>query len=116
MSFLIMTINFFQLMAAATLICYVLQIPYGLGKHLAVIQMDPIKYQQLLKIRYVHQIICGPAVTVVKISVAFFLLRLVTRKAYRWFLYGLIVFLLAFLLTCAGTLGKSTKALKESHG
>ena len=100
-------------MAAATFVCYVLQVPLGLGKHLSVIQMDPAKYQQLLKIRYVHQNICGPAVTMVKISVALFLLRFTVKKAYRYFLYGLIVFLLAFLLTCAGTLGK---LLQDTYG
>ncbi|KAF2743854.1 hypothetical protein M011DRAFT_450395 [Sporormia fimetaria CBS 119925] len=92
------------LLAAATLACYVLQVPLGLGKHLSVIQMDPDKYRQLLKVRYVHQNVCGPAVTIVKISVAFFLLRFARQKAYVWFLRGLIVFLVALLLACAGTL------------
>jgi hypothetical protein len=98
-----------QLMDVATLVCVVLEVPYGLGKYLSVIQMDPMKYQQLLKVRYVHQIICNAAVTVVKISVALFLLRFATKKAYRWFLHGLNVFLVAFMLTCTGTLGKSTR-------
>jgi hypothetical protein len=93
-------------MSVATLICIILEVPLGLGKYLSVIQMDPIKYQGLLKIRYVHQIICNAAVTIVKISVAFFLLRFATLRAYRVFLYGLNVFLLAFMITCTGTLGK----------
>jgi len=92
-------------MAAATLGLYIAQVPNGLGKHLDVIKLNPQKYEQLLKLRYAHQIICGPAVTVVKISIAFFLLRFATKKSYIWFLRGLIVFLVAFLLTCAGTLG-----------
>jgi hypothetical protein len=101
-------------MVAATLVCYVLEVPLGLGKYLSVIQMDPVKYQQLLKVRYVHQIICNAAVTVIKVSVAFFLLRVATEKAYRWFLYGLIVFLLAFAMACSGTLGKSDVGRNET--
>jgi len=92
-------------MAIATLICIILQVPYGLGKYTSVIQMDPIKYQHLLRIRYIHQIICNAAVTIVKISVDFFLLRFATVRIYRLFLYVLNVFLLAFMLVCTGTLG-----------
>jgi hypothetical protein len=94
-------------MAAATLVCYVLKVPPGLGKYMSMIQMNPVKYQQLLKVRYVHQIIYNAAVTVVKVSVAFFLLRFATKRAYRWFLYSLFVFLLAFAMACSGTLGRS---------
>ncbi|KAI1507882.1 hypothetical protein Ptr86124_013136 [Pyrenophora tritici-repentis] len=93
-----------SVMAIATLVCILLQVPLGLGKYTSVIQMDPVKYQHLLKIRYAHQIICNAAVTIVKISVAFFLLRFATVRAYRVFLYGLNVFLLAFMLACTGTL------------
>ncbi|EDU42343.1 conserved hypothetical protein [Pyrenophora tritici-repentis Pt-1C-BFP] len=67
-----------SVMAIATLVCILLQVPLGLGKYTSVIQMDPVKYQHLLKIRYAHQIICNAAVTIVKISVAFFLLRFAT--------------------------------------
>ncbi|KAF7441853.1 hypothetical protein A1F99_137050 [Pyrenophora tritici-repentis] len=96
-----------SVMAIATLVCILLQVPLGLGKYTSVIQMDPVKYQHLLKIRYAHQIICNAAVTIVKISVAFFLLRFATVRAYRVFLYGLNVFLLAFMLACTGTLEAS---------
>ncbi|CAA9963367.1 hypothetical protein PTMSG1_06735 [Pyrenophora teres f. maculata] len=65
-----------MVMAIATLICIILQVPLGLGKYTSVIQMDPVKYQHLLKIRYAHQIICNAAVTIVNISVAHFLLSL----------------------------------------
>jgi hypothetical protein len=98
-------------MAVGTLVCIILEVPYGLGKYLSVIQMDPTKYQQLLKVRYVHQIICNAAVTVVKISVSLFLLRFATKKAYRLFLHGLNVFLMAFMLTCTGTLGECIKSI-----
>ncbi|KAF2031936.1 hypothetical protein EK21DRAFT_99264 [Setomelanomma holmii] len=78
------------LLAAATLVYYVLQVSLSLGKHLSVIQLIPV--------------ICGPAVTVVKISVAFLLLRCATKKTLpllsgqsHWLSGG-------FLLTCASTL------------
>ncbi|KAK1919213.1 hypothetical protein P3342_008937 [Pyrenophora teres f. teres] len=94
-----------MVMAIATLICIILQVPLGLGKYTSVIQMDPVKYQHLLKTRYAHQIICNAAVTIMKISVAHFLLRFATMKAYRVIFYCLNSFLLAFMLACTGTLG-----------
>ncbi|EFQ93832.1 hypothetical protein PTT_08664 [Pyrenophora teres f. teres 0-1] len=93
-----------MVMAIATLICIILQVPLGLGKYTSVIQMDPVKYQHLLKTRYAHQIICNAAVTIMKISVAHFLLRFATMKAYRVIFYCLNSFLLAFMLACTGTL------------
>ncbi|KAL7776380.1 hypothetical protein CFE70_006796 [Pyrenophora teres f. teres 0-1] len=82
-------------------------VPLGLGKYTSVIQMDPVKYQHLLKTRYAHQIICNAAVTIMKISVAHFLLRFATMKAYRVIFYCLNSFLLAFMLACTGTLDVS---------
>jgi hypothetical protein len=43
-------------------------------------------------------------ISLVKISISFFLLRLATRKAYTWFLWGVIGFMAAFTLACMGTL------------
>ena len=79
--------------------------PLGLGKHLAVIQMDRPRYRQLLKVRLVHQICVIAGVTVVKISVSYMLLRLAVQKSHVYFLYSLIVFLVAFIIACTGTLG-----------
>lgn len=73
---------------------------------MAVVQMDKESYRNLLKLRQVHQITVGIAITMVKISICFFLLRLVARKAHVWFLRGLIIFLFLFIVACAGTLGK----------
>jgi SNF family Na+-dependent transporter len=78
----------------------------GLGKYLAVIQMDQIKYRQLLKVRLVHQVCVTAGVTVVEISVSYMLLRLAVQRNHRWFLYGLIIFLVGFIIACTGTLGK----------
>lgn len=79
--------------------------PLGLGKHLAVIQMDRPRYRQLLKVRLVHQICVTAGVIVVKISVSYMLLRLAVQKSHVYFLYSLIVFLVAFIIACTGTLG-----------
>jgi hypothetical protein len=38
-----------EALAFATFTCYTLKVPHGLGKHLAVIQMDRAAYRQLLK-------------------------------------------------------------------
>ncbi|KAF9698141.1 hypothetical protein EKO04_003882 [Ascochyta lentis] len=38
-----------MLLATGTFVCYVLEVPLGLGKHLAVVQMDIINYRELLK-------------------------------------------------------------------
>ncbi|KAF1834516.1 hypothetical protein BDW02DRAFT_630296 [Decorospora gaudefroyi] len=49
--------------------CYVSEVPFGLGKHLAVIRMDKPKYRELLKIRLVHQVCVTAGVIMVKISI-----------------------------------------------
>ncbi|KAF7676811.1 hypothetical protein GT037_005023 [Alternaria burnsii] len=70
--------------AMATFIVYAEQTKLGLGKHLSVIRMNPGNERQFLKLRQVQSILVGIGVGLVKISIAFFLLRLVTRKALYW--------------------------------
>lgn len=77
----------------------------GLGKHLPVIRMNEEGYREFSKLRQVLSITVGVGIGLVKISVAFFLLRLVTKKAYKWFLRGFIVFMLLFTVGCTGALG-----------
>ncbi|KAF2130943.1 hypothetical protein P153DRAFT_384158 [Dothidotthia symphoricarpi CBS 119687] len=93
-----------MIMSTTTFVAYALQVNFGLGKHIAVIQMDKASHRSFLRLRQVHQITVGIGLTMVKISICFFLLRLVTRKAYTWFLRGLIVFLVLFVVACTGTL------------
>jgi len=52
--------------------------------------MDMENYTIFAKILYFHSIIIMVAVSSVKISIAFFLLRLSTRTPYSRFLYGVI--------------------------
>lgn len=86
-----------------------LEVPLGLGKHLAVIQLDKGRYRELLKVRQVHMICVTVGQCIVKISVTLFLLRLVVKRPHIWFLYGVVAFLSAFTLVSFSTLGKSRK-------
>lgn len=65
---------------------------------------DQEAFRTLLKARLVHQITVVIGISLVKISVALFLLRLATRRAYLWFLHSTIVFLILFTMACMGTL------------
>jgi len=92
--------------AMAVFLVYVMETKVGLGRHLAVIQSDPASYSQFLRLRQVHGILLGIGVGLVKVSIAFFLLRFVTLNRYRWFLHGLNIFMVLFTTACAFTLGK----------
>jgi hypothetical protein len=91
--------------ATAMFIVFALQTKFGLGKHIVVAKMNEEGYRQFARLRQAQSILGGIGVGLVKISIAFFLLRLVTKKAYRWFLYGFIVFMALFTTACIGTLG-----------
>lgn len=91
--------------ATATFITYAMQTKVGIGRHLIVIQNDKERYQEFLRLRQVQSILVGIGVSLVKISVIFFLLRLVTKRAYVWLLHGLNVFMILFTTACIGTLG-----------
>jgi hypothetical protein len=55
--------------------------------------------------RQIHMITVMTGISLVKISVSLLLLRLVVRRLYVWFLWGVIIFMVAFTLACVGTLG-----------
>lgn len=67
------------------------EIQYGAGRHFA--YLKPERASIGLKLNFITQPIYLWAITVVKISIAFFLLRIAPPKPYRRFLYGSIVFL-----------------------
>ena len=71
---------------------------------MAVITADKARYRQLLKFRLVHMTTVSVGIVLVKISVCLFLLRLATRRAQIWFLWGVIYFLVPFALASLGTL------------
>lgn len=92
--------------AAATFGTYVEQTRVGMGKHLAVITMDQQKYSEFLRLRQVSSILASFGVALVKISITYFLLRLVVHRGYVYFLHGLNIFMVLFTFACVGTLGK----------
>ncbi|KAF2469141.1 uncharacterized protein BDR25DRAFT_229933 [Lindgomyces ingoldianus] len=95
---------FSMILASATFACFVIETHYGLGKHFLVLLMDPIMYMNFARILYVHSIIVMVGVSSVKVSIAFFLMRLSTRTPYSRFLYGCIGFIILLTVTCAMTL------------
>ncbi|KUJ14205.1 uncharacterized protein LY89DRAFT_131990 [Mollisia scopiformis] len=69
--------------------------------------MSAIKPAELVKMlhwQYFHSLIVTVGISLIKLSVATFLLRLVPGKGYKIFLYCMIAFLVAFTLSSAGTL------------
>jgi hypothetical protein len=92
--------------SAATFGTYVAQTKVGMGRHYAVIQMNPRTYKEFLKLRQVSSVLAQIGVSLAKVSVAYFLLRLVIQRKYRWFLHGLNIFTILFTIACVGTLGK----------
>ncbi|KAF2186463.1 hypothetical protein K469DRAFT_630246 [Zopfia rhizophila CBS 207.26] len=81
---------FAMVLAAVTFACFFIETYYGLGKHFIVILSDPILYLHFARVLYVHAIIVMVGISAVKVSIAFFLLRLSTRTPYSRFLYGMI--------------------------
>lgn len=93
-----------MVLSIVVLVCFVQETEHGLGKHAAVMVMDPVNYTKFSKWLYAHAIIVMVAVSAVKISIALFLMRLAQRTRNVRFLWGTIVFLVMFTIACAGTL------------
>ncbi|KAK4503764.1 hypothetical protein PRZ48_004679 [Zasmidium cellare] len=90
-------------MAMATFIGFVYETKYAIGKHTQCIAMDD--YTMYAKWQYYHSLWVMIGVVLVKISIALFLMRLVPPgKKWKRFLWGAIVFLICFCLSCMGTL------------
>lgn len=94
------------LIAAATicgvgvLICFIGETSHGIGMHLASIK--PAELVKMLHWQYFHSLIVTVGISLIKLSVATFLLRLVPGKGYKIFLYCMITFLVAFTCSSAG--------------
>jgi hypothetical protein len=52
--------------------------------------ITPDEVVKMLHWQFFHSLTVTLGISLIKISVAFFLLRLVPGKAYKWFLYGMI--------------------------
>ncbi len=74
----------------------------GLGRHPSLVKAED--YSLFWHWRFFHSIIIMIGISLVKISIAFFLRRFVQGKNYQRFLMGFIIFMVAFTISCAGTL------------
>lgn len=98
---------FAMIMATAVFVCFKLECDYGLGKHFFVLLSDPVMYMHFAKILYIHSILVMVGISLVKISIAFFLLRLTgiaSKTPYSRFLYGVVGFIILMTLGCAASL------------
>jgi hypothetical protein len=84
-------------------ILYMIQLSVGVGSYTAVLNAKG-KLQTLFLCRQITHIGLVAGISLVKVSVAFFLLRLATARSHTWFLWSMIVFLITFTFVCWGTL------------
>jgi len=92
--------------------CFVGETHNGKGMHMKSIRPD--ESIRLSHWTYFHSIIVTVGISLVKLSVAFFLLRLAPGKAHKIFLYCVIAFLCAFTLSSAGTIAFSCIPIRAS--
>ncbi|KIW43898.1 uncharacterized protein PV06_04949 [Exophiala oligosperma] len=74
----------------------------GLGRHPALV--DAKDWENFMHWRFFHSLIVMVGISLVKISIACFLRRFAPQKNYQRVLIGSIIFLVAFTISCAGTL------------
>jgi len=91
-----------MLCSIGVLVCFIGETHHGIGMHSVAIPVSELG--KLLHWQFYHSLIVMFGISLIKISIACFLLRLVTGKVYKIFLYGMTVFLTLFTLACAGTL------------
>ncbi|KAK5130555.1 hypothetical protein LTR08_001935 [Meristemomyces frigidus] len=90
------------LMAIGTFICFVGETNYGQGKHTGCVSLADM--QHLLEWQFYHSLWNTFGLILVKISIAFFLIRLAPRPRWKWPLWGAIIFLVCFAIASAGTI------------
>ncbi|KAF2840995.1 hypothetical protein M501DRAFT_902028, partial [Patellaria atrata CBS 101060] len=83
-------------------VCFGMETKYGLGKHMMAI--DRPMFSDLSKWTFFHALFVMIAISCVKISIAFFLLRLASRTRYKKLLWGAVVFIVVFTIACSFTL------------
>jgi hypothetical protein len=85
-------------------ILYMIQLSVGVGSYTAVLDAKGEALKTLFLCRQITHIGLVAGISLVKVSVAFFLLRLATSRSHTWFLWSMIVFLITFTFVCWGTL------------
>ncbi|KAL9081248.1 MAG: hypothetical protein Q9157_000223 [Trypethelium eluteriae] len=79
-----------MLLSCMLLVCFVEETKNGLGRHFIW--------------NWVHAILFVLSNSTLKISVAFFLMRITARTHYHRFLWGVVIFIILFTIACFGTL------------
>jgi len=69
-------------------ICFVGETYNGLGHHYETITLP--EQETYLKWVFAHSLCATSALCLVKISIAFFLMRLAPRRSWQWFLWSMI--------------------------
>lgn len=78
------------------------EVAHGAGQHIA--YLEPGKSMIGLKLNFATQPIYLWAITLVKVSIALFLLRIAPRKFYTKFLWAVIAFLIVYTTACFMTI------------
>ncbi|KFY98300.1 hypothetical protein V498_01565 [Pseudogymnoascus sp. VKM F-4517 (FW-2822)] len=92
-----------QVLSVAVMVCMVLEVGKGVGRH----NLDPIylaNMSTVIKIGFFRGLFLVSGISLVKISVGLFLLRIVEGTVYKRIIIGTIGFLIIFTLACIGTL------------
>ncbi|KAM0720281.1 hypothetical protein Q7P37_004417 [Cladosporium fusiforme] len=91
-----------SLMALGTFVCLCGESKYGMGRHRE--WQKPWMFKPFLQWLFAHNLLVMWGIVLVKISIAFFLMRIMLQKAWKIFLWASVVFLACFALACTGTL------------
>jgi hypothetical protein len=92
-----------QIFSIGAFTCFCGEAASGLlGYHM--LDITPTAMMNGMHWRFFHSIIVMIGISMVKISIGLFLLRFLTGKMGKRFIIGCIIFLVAFTISCAGTL------------
>ncbi|KAI9712651.1 MAG: hypothetical protein M1820_001272 [Bogoriella megaspora] len=96
--------DYLMIQSVVVLACFKEETMYGLGKHFFAAFSDMVAWEKFLVWQWVHSIIIMTANSTLKLSIAFFLMRITQRTHYRRLLWSVIVFIILFTIACFGTL------------
>ncbi|KAK8074120.1 hypothetical protein PG994_005019 [Apiospora phragmitis] len=88
--------------AIGSMVCFVGECETGAGKHLW--DLDFALFPAFLRWQYIHGILLVVGISLVKISIGFFLLRLIQNKWYRRVIIFTQFFIVLFTISCVCTL------------
>ncbi|KAK8109515.1 hypothetical protein PG999_007652 [Apiospora kogelbergensis] len=88
--------------AIGSMVCFIGECETGAGKHFW--DVDFSLFPAFLRWQYIHGILLVVGISLVKISIGFFLLRLIKHKWYRRIVVVMQVFIAMFTISCVCTL------------